>query len=90
MLKVNFSHNMRKITDLSTIDSSKLKLKLYPDETSTYRNKKELEFDWKATEFESKYMILQIDWKYPMHISSGLQSDKLQMTVLDNLVFFST
>ena len=38
-LKVKFSHTMRKITELSTIDSSVLKLKLYPDETSTHKNK---------------------------------------------------
>ena len=88
-LKVKFSNTMRKITELSTIDSTALKLKLYPHETSTHRSKEELEFDWKVTEFGSNYMILQIDWNYPIQISSGLQRDKLQMTVLNNWVFFS-
>ena len=34
-------------------------------------------------------MILQVDWKNPIQISSGLQRDKFQMTVLDNQKFFS-
>ena len=52
-LKVKFSHTMRKITELSMIDKSVLKLKLYPHETSTHKSKEELEFDWHVTEFGS-------------------------------------
>ena len=80
---------MRKVTDLSTIDTSVLKLELFPDESSTYSGKDDLEFDWSVTQFSSYFMNLQINWKQPVQISSGLQRDKLKMTILNNEMFFS-
>ena len=41
------------------------------------------------TEFGSNQMILQVNWDYPIHISTGLQRDKLRMTILNNSMFFS-
>ena len=68
---ISFTEIMRGVDDLSLINDQILLIDIVPDWTNTSDDPNAFEFSWSVTEFEAKYMKIQIVWDNFYQVSSG-------------------
>lgn len=68
---ISFTEIMRGVDDLSLINDQILLIDIVPDWTNTSDDPNAFEFSWSVTEFDTKYMKIQIVWDNFYQVSSG-------------------